>query len=635
MDTKIKSIAVAVAGIDEEYQNNIIKGINSYAKSNNVNVSYFAAFGGVLKSNLYDSGEYNIYELPNFDRFDGVILMTNTICSEQMRADIYDKVIAAGVPVVILDCDKKEFFNISIDNTSAMKEIVRHVIKDHEARVINYISGPLSNSEAEERYQAFVDVMAENGMIIDRNRVYFGEFRSLDGKAAIDTFMNSGLSAPDAIICANDAMALAAVSQLETYGYYVPEDIIVTGFDNTYNARHHSPTLTTVARPLFRTGSIACETICRLIDGDTPKEEIKLEARPVFAGSCGCPDKEEKDIGIYKRSTFHKIEGLQNEITLLNRLTSALAETESVEETVRVAAQHISEISCEKFYICLCSDWQGAFDDLDKEMPSKGYTEMMSVPLVFANKEAGQGNDFPSRDMFPEKLTTGGNISYFLPLHFRERCLGYYVILNSDFPINSMLCHSMMMNISNSFEHIRQLVNLNKAIGKLERLYVMDTLCNIYNRNGFTRATADLLAECMREHKKLMVSFVDMDGMKQINDSYGHKEGDFALQRLTDAIKQSCSRGYICARFGGDEFVIIAADQTEEQARDFEKRFEKRLAEINARIHKPYEISASIGSFITEADVNTKIHQLITQADSRMYEEKKRKKHSKYIRSES
>ena len=76
---KTVNIAVFVAGLDEEYQNNIITGINDFARRNKVNVTYFAAYGGMLDSKIFDIGEYSMYNLANLELFDGVILMTNCI----------------------------------------------------------------------------------------------------------------------------------------------------------------------------------------------------------------------------------------------------------------------------------------------------------------------------------------------------------------------------------------------------------------------------------------------------------------------------------------------------------------------------------------------------------------------------
>lgn len=279
----IINIAVIVSGLDEEYQSNIIGGINRFARENEVNVSYFAAFGGMLASKRFDIGEYSIYNMVDFTKFDGVLLMTNTICAPDVKERIVNKVRKAGIPAVVIDnSEYSDMYDICIDNTAAMEEIVNHVITEHGAKVINYISGPLSNPEAKDRYEAFLRVMSENDLEADPARVFYGEFRSGDGKLAVDEFVKSGLSLPDAFICANDAMALTAVSALQKLGYRVPDDVIVTGFDYTYNARNFCPALTSVKRPLFTSGYKACSIIYDIISGGKPHKVRDWRHTPYF-----------------------------------------------------------------------------------------------------------------------------------------------------------------------------------------------------------------------------------------------------------------------------------------------------------------------------------------------------------------
>ena len=232
----------------------------------------------------------------------------------------------------------------------------------------------------------------------------------------------------------------------------------------------------------------------------------------------------------------------------------------------------------------------------------------------------------PDRGMYPEPFETGGNVSYFLPLHFRARCLGYYIVTNGDFPTNSLLCHTLTMNISNSLENVRKLFHLNKAMEELNRLYVIDPLCNVYNRNGFINVADDMFKECVEKKKALMLSFVDMDGLKFINDNYGHNEGDFAIQRLASVIQECCGRRSICARFGGDEFVIFEIGVTNAAADALQRRFDSRIENMNSIIKKPYTLSASIGSIIVTPDANTTLYSIIQEADDKMYEIKKAKK---------
>ncbi|MBR3630793.1 MAG: GGDEF domain-containing protein [Oscillospiraceae bacterium] len=631
-----RHFAVIAAGIDEEYQNSVIDGIIDCAKKADANVTCFASFGGVISNGKYDIGEYNIYNLINYKKFDGAVLLTNTICNPEMKKKIIAGVKAAGIPGVFLDCeDDPDFYNIKIDNIEAMRRIVQHVIVEHGARTINYISGPLSNPEAQARYEAFLHVMAEHRLIADARRVYFGEFRAIDGERAVESFLNSGMPLPDAIVSANDAMALSAMRRLQKAGYTIPDDIIVTGFDDTYSARHYCPILTTVSRPLYDAGYKACETLLAAANGENPEKVISLSAEPVFTESCGCKRVEDEDFIAYKKSVFDVIENCRSDIAILNRMTSELAEAETPEQNQAVISKFLYHLDCDQCCLCLCAEWNSTFHGgAAEDYQIYGYTKTMSAPLIWSKDGIGSVDSFTSSSMFPLPLEGGGNVSFFLPLHFRERCLGYYIITGSTFPMKSMLCHSMMMNISNSIENIRKLLHLNNVISELDRLYVIDPLCGIYNRNGFIREADQIYRKCEDTRDPLLISFIDMDGLKIINDSYGHKEGDFALQRLAAVIKECCLPGQICARFGGDEFIILGIGTNEDEVVALEYRFAKRLADQNHIINKPYELSASIGTYIAPIEPGVTLFNMITTADQMMYEKKKKKKTSRYLRKE-
>jgi diguanylate cyclase (GGDEF)-like protein len=135
-----------------------------------------------------------------------------------------------------------------------------------------------------------------------------------------------------------------------------------------------------------------------------------------------------------------------------------------------------------------------------------------------------------------------------------------------------------------------------------------------------------------RDGTNVMIAFIDMDGLKPINDYYGHDEGDFALQKLAEILSDIRIGNAVCARFGGDEFIMFATDIAEESGPAIEEAFCKRIAEVNQVIHKPYTLSASIGTIITKAAPDTKLFSLIAEADKIMYEQKKRKKTSRYLR---
>lgn len=611
----IKNIAAVISGMDEEYPYHIINGINDFAREHDLNVSYFAAFGGIIDSKDFDFGEFSIYGLPDFSTFDGALLLSNTFANEAVRELIIERVKSAGIPTVIFECDDyEEFYNVNINNYSVMKKLVEHLITDHGARVFNFIAGPASNPEAQDRLRAFREVLKEHDIEFDDRRFFSGRFRSYDGIKAIEDFIESGLELPDAFVCANDSMALTAMSKLQRMGYKIPEDVIVTGFDNTFNAQNSFPTLTTVKRPVYDSGYKACHVLYNLMNGEEQPKNIPLEAEPVFGQSCGCGKHDFEDMKEFKRDVYLRLERTYTNVHMLNRLIAGLAGSKNMTECVEAISQMVQTLEMEKFSLCLIEDWENTFHTLSLADKDSSYPEYMTAPLIWDRGRRMTLNHFPSNQLQPIPFETGGNISYFLPLHFSERVLGYLIVTNNDFPIYSMLCHTLTMCIGNAIENV-------------SKFSVLDPLCKIANRNGFTRTSEELFKECIAENNTLMVSFIDLDGLKIINDTYGHKEGDFAIQQVATALS-GCCRGNtdICARFGGDEFVVLCSNVLEGFDKDFEARLDNKIAEINANIDKPYQVSISYGSVVATPKYGDKLLDIIQVADGIMYAAKREKK---------
>ncbi len=641
-----KKIAVIVSGIDEEYQSTILRGLQDCAREHGAHVLHFAAFGGVLRSAGHDAGEYNIYRLCNYKEFDGVVLLTNTISEPDVTGEIIGEIQKYNIPVVSIDNDLDVKFGcIGIDNFCAMEEMVRHVTQVHGCRNIGYISGPETNVESIRRYNAFETVMKEAGIPLTDDMVYYGSFRSCDGREGANYFLRRKSGLPEAIICANDAMALATVLALEEQGVRVPEDVIVTGFDNIYAARNFDPAISSVERPLYQSGYMACEKILRI--KELPRS-VTLQTRCVFRSSCGCTaeqsaQEELRTNRLFRKSNYRILESYQVNIPMVNRMSCCLAEVDTFQQKLEILKTFVRKLCCSRFYLCLNEDWNDIRKDTGTGGQSinfidtyrqKGYAETMTVPLAYVDGSFCALPSFPSSQMLPEqeKRYDTPMMYYMLPLHFRDRCFGYCIICSEQFQLENPLIHSWVMNIGNSLESVRKMEHLDKAMHELDQLYVMDPLCRINNRNGFNKFSADIFEECREQHKQVMMMFIDMDGLKMVNDTYSHEEGDNALKQLAKAIKMSCHSGEIFARFGGDEFIVFAPDFTEEMAKDLANRIQQRMDEYNATSGKPYPVGASIGWHITQVDEDMSLYPLITAADKKMYEEKKRKRVSRYLR---
>ena len=642
MPTPSFTIAVIANGIDEEYQQSILSGIHRYAVQHHVNLAHFIAFGGILANKNYDQGEYNIYELPNFSLFDGAILLANTFPADLAEL-LCERIKEAGIPAVSIDRKLEGLYNIGIRNATAMEQITRHLIEKHGVRRLNYITGPDTNTESAERFEAFRRVLEEYDIPLEPERVYHGTFRGKDGRRAVDAFLASDLEFPEAIVCANDAMALSALLKLEENNIHCPADILVTGFDNIFQARNFSPTLTSVERPLLQSGALACELICRRAAGEEPEEEHSLTAVPIYAESCGCTGGDADDLSVYKKRAFQTVENYQRDISRQNQMSCSLVECDTLEEYLEVLKPFIRHTKCEEFYLCLNDNWHMRQLQHDGgyvgKMPAdnytvRGYAKRMLMPLEFYDNEFRQGESFVSEEILPRLRCDDDKTRnmFFIPLHFRERCLGYFAIVNSDFPMLSDLFHTWSINVSNSLENLRKLLCMDEIVQELDKLYTIDSLTGIFNRNGFKRSAQILFDQCKNEHRTVMIMFADMDGLKNINDDFGHKAGDHAIRSIASILQECCTQGEICCRFGGDEFFIFGVDYDEERAKAMRDRINRSLDICNRNSGRPYQLGVSLGACIAVPPADSTIFQLISVADNRMYEEKKKKNPSKYLK---
>lgn len=643
MSSRNYNIIVLIAGIDEEYQNEILTGIESFTVHNNVNISVFVSFSGVMGNQRHDIGEFNIFNLPDFSLFDGAILLTNTIAYQPVVKSILSRIKAANIPTVSIDYDIPEYYHIGIDNGKAMREVTEHHIKKHGCRVFNYVSGPVDNPESRERLESFLAVLKENDIKIEEGRIFYGDFRAPSGREAISFFRESGLSMPDAIICANDNMALSVIIYLNSLGYRVPEDIIVSGFDDTYSARNYPTELTSVERPLNRSGEFACQMLMNHFTDVPQKRSVILNMNPHFTESCGCRDTSDasNNIKVFKNvnyKKFRKFDSAAEHLSIVNRMSSQLVECDSLAEFSGALKPFISEIQPEEFYLCVCSDWnvetETAKDKL-AHITVDGYTKDILVPLAYRYGEFTELPPFKSAEILPGLFdySEKGRVSYFVPLHFRERCLGYIAIINSAFPLQSSMFQTWCITLSNMLENVRKIISLDLAVQKLNKLYILDTLSGIYNRNGFVNETAPLFNLCIKKHLPVMTMFIDMDGLKKINDSYGHSAGDDAIHAISNAISDSCLDGEIYCRFGGDEFIIFGANYLEEDSQKLKLAIENNIEKYNTLLDLPYKLSASIGFHIAYPVDGDDIFNLVTIADNVMYKEKRKKKLSKYLSS--
>ena len=163
---------------------------------------------------------------------------------------------------------------------------------------------------------------------------------------------------------------------------------------------------------------------------------------------------------------------------------------------------------------------------------------------------------------------------------------------------------------------------LEAQAAELSRMTLADDLTGLHNRRGLQAFGEQALYRARRAGTPIALLFLDLDGLKRINDTYGHGVGDNALRAVAVAIKSSIRESDIASRIGGDEFCLLLFDETGGTVDQVVKRI--RIAAAGARLEHglPFELSVSIGVIRIDARTPGSIEQLLAEADKSMYSEK-------------
>lgn len=630
---RCKNIAVLATAVDSDAQVDILRGIAEFGKAHDCNIAAFVWSTGAFEKEKHNLGEVNIVNLPDFQLFDGIIVVGNALHIDYNRRLIEEILEGLTCPIVCVGCKIKGYHSVQTDSYTAMRKIVEHFVLDHKVTDIHFVKGVEGSIEAEARYRAFEDVMNENGIPILPERVSQGDFYVTGAEKAAEEILNSVLPFPKAIVCANDITAITICDILMENGYRVPEDVMISGYDYSVEAQNHSPHITTVRMRVRTMGFSACEMLYNLVLGRDVPEDIFLPDKIVLDESCGC-HKQEAESGMISEKLMHSEEIAKRKmIHQLISLEKNYTECENIGDWFYAVRNFISKVDVTEFYCCVNEGFTDKYFEMDAmEQEEMTLTQKLSYtgtvyPVIsykdgiFLSKKAFESR-YALDDLFKE--TDRGKLYIFSPLHYLDRTFGYVVFADSDFTIANQLFISWLIGMGSSIENIRKQSMLQNAMRRLEDMYVRDSLTGVYNRFGLARSFAEIKQKSMMSRIKMQLSFVDLDNLKGINDKYGHEMGDEIISAAARIMQEEAGK-CVVARYGGDEFIVIGTARDVLEAEEYWERVERRIAEYNTR-NKGDMLSLSYGYEVFTLEGKTTLEDCILAVDERMYNKKRKKK---------
>lgn len=616
---KRKTIAICESGYHSESESKIITQIVKNAKKNDINVLLFCSLmmksdfpAGIEANSNLVKGESEIFNLINYKTIDGLIIFGNSIYKEETILEIAKNCEKNHIPYInVNDPTHMLAHNVTISNSDSMEQIMEHLLEDHRLRKINFIGGFRDNKETTERLNAYKKLLTKYNIPIEEDRIAYGHFWN-HAIECTKNFLRKDF--PEAIVCANDTMAIFVIDYLKSEGYRVPQDIIVTGFDGISDAFSYDPSLTTVRHRFEHTGDVAFEMMMKLMSGLHNVKDACIESELILQESCGC--------GTHKRR-YGEIGQRYEKQNAYHTFTKQMVRADihaSNESNIDALFDHISSplsyFSLKNFMYCVDS---GLSSDekyfLNQKVQKYGIPQkVVGVVPFYTNYFTGP--KFFSKDLLNYDFlnTEESCFRIFTPMYYKNKCLGYIAYEPEDY--SAFESRNFMLWVYNSAEKIGSFCLKQE----LEMLNETDHFTGLYNRRGMEKYFLQVYKDVIPNDEYISVICIDIDYLKTINDKYGHEGGDNAIYQTSQAIKYAFAKNGICVRTGGDEFCVLLHSPKKQNIEKLIEKVTKYLEEYNSKKEVPYEVMCSCGHYTLFSRDFTSFVDMQNMADKNLYE---------------
>ncbi len=597
----------------EDYIGCLLKGIQKKIESEDVEVHVFAVYDSLVGSEFLIK-EQEIFSLPNWQDYDGVLIAVNSVGNVPVVEKIIEQYKDSGKQILSIDQKYDGASFLGIDNYQIFYEMIEHMVTVHDCKVLNYLGGPENHEENKERYRAFCDCLKKHNLPIEKERVLHRNFINSDGVEAYETWKERNMHLPDAVICANDYMALGYLSATETDGYQAPEDFRIIGFDNFEEGQFFSPSLTSVNRNWEQLGYEGIEILLQLINGDVAPGEFKAGGKLALNESCGCVfdkrDVREDLRNVYRDKRYEeRLEVRQR----MNR--QVLCSSRSVDDMQKKLDESFGLLGNINVVFCL-KDFlfhEGVVSE------SVGYDEVMTAVGRNEQRKIRIGETLSLEEILQDHNC---KLGIFNALHFGNVTYGFAIAAYENRFLQSNFYRTFMETSGLALENIRQREELRTVNERLQDLYVRDSLTGLYNRFGYVTLGEEYFK---KKEGNVYLVYIDVDNLKLINDNYDHAMGDKAIIGVADAIKEVFADDAIRVRMGGDEFLVIGEAMSEEELSVKEDEVRIYLEAYTEKENLPFVLRASVGHVCDEGKEES-LEALVKQADAKMYEVKQKRK---------
>lgn len=586
---KRKTIAVLVGQAYEYYQASVIEGFLTEMFAADVDVCTFACYEKYQNTAAREIGETAIFKLIPYERFDGFVLMLDTLQTPGLSDNIMNEIRSrVKVPVITIDKLIEDYVCVMPNDRDGIKAVISHLIEEHGYKDIAFLTGKSWHPYSKIRLKAFQECMEEHGLKVRDNRIFFGDFWYTSGENLGDKFAKMNGPLPQAVACANDCMAVGLAKSLIEHGIRIPEDIAVVGYDSSDEGRYAPKPITSVTLPAKPLGVHAAKTILAMINGEE-LPEFEESVHMFLGSSCGCVNEKATMVSrlrdtwatdLSSNSVFspfnHMDEDLLSQSTFLGLMNTVFSYTFQIRDY-------------RNFSLCLNADWQHY--NTGNIRSSEPFTQMMMHVLYSGIENEGMDkicvNEFFNKsELVPEFNEERDKpvVFYFTPIYFENMTFGYAAISYDQPHSHSEAYRIWLRSVMRGLEFFREQDELRTMNAKLEANLVREPLTGFYNFKGFQNQADSILKMMKNRRENCVVNIlaIDIKNLSGINNSLGRTAGDQAIVQTAEFIRGVSGGSNVFALGNGEYFILIfSQDEKDTSYMKIKEDLQEKMKEFN------------------------------------------------------
>ncbi|MDE7254003.1 MAG: GGDEF domain-containing protein [Acetatifactor sp.] len=616
----LKRIALITSASNFERQKNIATSMHRTLKSMGGYVLYVISnFGIFLDDKPIPYGDTTIYDLIDYTMFDGCVIGGN-IGSHPLLASIAKKLRKKNIPFITVNIQTEGAPFLSLDSYPTACKLMEHLIETHDCKKINLVLTSIKEVISMETLTAYQDTLKKYGLPYEEDRIIYCPISVNSGRGLYQTFCDNHVDDADAVLCVQDIVAIGLYLELEKQGIKVPQDLLICTLNRSSNSVIFRPDFTGADRRDGLLAEKACHLLIEMINGNKIPLENYSSGKIYYGESCGCHSEYLPESRKWHQQLIRQTAESGRQINYIMQFNDTLETVTSLEELGDNIRHMLHEILCPEFFCCINKqDLKYIINDPDYEpLPEGKSLDDTLVAITGTADRIGtlQNFAYPTEKIVPVE-EQDGDLFILYPLRHKDKLYGYMVFLNVYLPIeayNYRICHE---SICSSIENLRRQMILRSSIKELDKLHMRDQMTGLYNRFALNRFASRFVDE-----KVYSIAMIDMDGLKKINDNFGHLSGNHAICITANVIQECTDEKDLVIRYGGDEFLILSHHLEPEYWETLRTKMNDILTQTKKQQQLPYELSISLGFAISTAEQTLTYAETCELADHAMYENK-------------